>query len=488
MFALEFLVKILSLAHRFSSSFSKRRLLSNLTAMNDENCGFTLYAQNLRQKIGGRHPFGATAYEAAIPGWKKLRAEDKQLWTNRARGLQRSEHHQPHKRYNMMEPCTGTTPQNVFRGSIENYPSATSPFFYRSPNKNQTPANDGYFSNGSPHMRFYNGKDYRNTTPVNRYHVFENKRNTKKLQPMTKSNYMEIDEEDEWGVGAPEVSTELDEKAFESVLNEKYNRDMERIIKLVKKKTNGCPDKIKKIRWILCSMQTFGYVDGICIPAEMGLCEFDLTEGILDKFSSIIGPWEVSNDVQRSRSTFHSNETHGIPLEGRGTVDKTAAILEVLGRTEPKLAAKQGVRIGLYHHEIDDESRGYYHVEHREKRRFVVCLRQEFHYIQASFKHLKNEVGLHYDGVPMVSDDFVLADALVDALAVLLKGNPLKEYSGWLLGLGMPLPRELITPWERNNGELFCARHRPGRNSCCAAVTVSRATYIILYALDSMLK
>ncbi|VDP62433.1 unnamed protein product [Heligmosomoides polygyrus] len=43
------------------------------------------------------------------------------------------------------------------------------------------------------------------------------------------------------------------------------------------------------------------------------------------------------------------------------------------------------------------------------------------------------------------------------------------------------------TPWERS-GELFCARHRVERNSCCATVTASRATFIILYAVEQLLK
>lgn len=37
------------------------------------------------------------------------------------------------------------------------------------------------------------------------------------------------------------------------------------------------------------SVQTYGNVDGVCIPAEIAICEFNLKHGIIDKarFSSI---------------------------------------------------------------------------------------------------------------------------------------------------------------------------------------------------------
>ncbi|KAK6018816.1 hypothetical protein OSTOST_15570 [Ostertagia ostertagi] len=54
--------------------------------------------------------------------------------------------------------------------------------------------------------------------------------------------------------------------------------------------------------------------------------------------------------------------------------------------------------------------------------------------------------------------------------------------------LGKHLPEEFATPWERSGGGDVLPRHRVERNSCCATVTASRATFIILYAVEQLLK
>ncbi|CAJ0569219.1 unnamed protein product, partial [Mesorhabditis spiculigera] len=232
------------------------------------------------------------------------------------------------------------------------------------------------------------------------------------------------------------------------LLDEKYEHDKQRVAEMLRKRTNGCQHKIKKMRWLICSTQTYGLFDGAtCYPAELGICEFDFNEGILETFSTPVGPWNIDNEVQRTRALYHASETHQMPLGRRGRLEKPAVCMEILGRTEPRLAAAHGVRVGLYRDEIDDHSRGF----------------------------------------PKADDDFILAEALVDAVAEFFDGEPLREYPAFLKGLGSRLPRESVTPWEKRDGALFCPLHRPDRNSCCAAVTVSRAAYILLYALDHML-
>lgn len=91
------------------------------------------------------------------------------------------------------------------------------------------------------------------------------------------------------------------------MLSQKYDADRRRVTELILKKTDGCKEKIKvyllymyqqklcstkdfniflqKIRWLFVSAQTFGMIDGVCIPAELGLSEFDFTDGILDVVS-----------------------------------------------------------------------------------------------------------------------------------------------------------------------------------------------------------
>ncbi|CAJ0571454.1 unnamed protein product, partial [Mesorhabditis spiculigera] len=272
------------------------------------------------------------------------------------------------------------------------------------------------------------------------------------------------------------------------LLDEKYEYDKQRVAEMLRKRTNGCQHKIKKMRWLICSTQTYGLFDGAtCYPAELGICEFDFNEGILETFSTPVGPWNIDNEVQRTRALYHASETHQMPLGRRGRLEKPAVCMEILGRTEPRLAAAHGVRVGLYRDEIDDHSRGFYHLEHSPKRRPLVCLRHEFRLVQASLRELCQSVNLQYEGFPKADDDFILAEALVDAVAEFFDGEPLREYPAFLKGLGSRLPRESVTPWEKRDGALFCPLHRPDRNSCCAAVTVSRAAYILLYALDHML-
>ncbi|KAK6019578.1 hypothetical protein OSTOST_14780, partial [Ostertagia ostertagi] len=88
---------------------------------------------------------------------------------------------------------------------------------------------------------------------------------------------------------------------------------------------------------------------------------------------------------------------------------------------------------------------------------------------------------------PCTEQRYVLADAFLAGLADCLQGEAMSEAGSWLSALGKHLPEEFATPWERS-GELFCSRHRVERNSCCATVTASRATFIILYAVEQLLK
>lgn len=39
----------------------------------------------------------------------------------------------------------------------------------------------------------------------------------------------------------------------------------------------------QRARFLFISVQTYGNVDGICIPAEIAICEFNLKHGIIDK-------------------------------------------------------------------------------------------------------------------------------------------------------------------------------------------------------------
>uniref|UniRef100_A0A915Q5V8 Maelstrom domain-containing protein n=1 Tax=Setaria digitata TaxID=48799 RepID=A0A915Q5V8_9BILA len=125
-----------------------------------------------------------------------------------------------------------------------------------------------------------------------------------------------------------------------------------------------------RARFLFISIQTYGNVDGICIPAEIAICEFNLKHGIIDKYTSLIGPWRLNNEIQRRRAEFHANETHQIHLDTFGGriskiptqnsvillgfrriesyFEALQCLREILGRCEPAIAQHQGVSVGLY--------------------------------------------------------------------------------------------------------------------------------------------
>ncbi|KAJ1361822.1 hypothetical protein KIN20_021172 [Parelaphostrongylus tenuis] len=79
----------------------------------------------------------------------------------------------------------------------------------------------------------------------------------------------------------------------------------------------------------------------------------DILKGF--QFSTLVGPWQIHNDIQRRRAEIHSNETHRIPLTIKSTeMDKRQLVTEILGRCEPNIALQQGIQIGLYTEEMRD--------------------------------------------------------------------------------------------------------------------------------------
>ena len=188
--------------------------------------------------------------------------------------------------------------------------------------------------------------------------------------------------------------------------------------------------------------------------AEFAMNEFNLRDGVVDRVSTLVGPWTVDNDVKRSRAVFHLNETHRIPLNVTNPhLSQRELLVEILGRSEPVIASKQGICVGLYKGDLEDEEerlnrlfmdeKNMYHVVDDSSRRFIICLRQEYEYMMASMQHLKQTVGLVYDGFPCTSDRFVLADAFVDAVAACFGGQAIPDTAKWLSALGTPLPEAL---------------------------------------------
>ncbi|TKR89107.1 hypothetical protein L596_013257 [Steinernema carpocapsae] len=95
---------------------------------------------------------------------------------------------------------------------------------------------------------------------------------------------------------------------------------------------------IKRTRFVFASIQTYSDLDREVIPAEIALAEFSLRHGILDlvsdsfasldpkafilKYSTIVGPWEITNNVLRFRANFNCKETHQIPIDLKEMLQK----------------------------------------------------------------------------------------------------------------------------------------------------------------------
>ncbi|PAV83951.1 hypothetical protein WR25_21704 isoform A [Diploscapter pachys] len=195
----------------------------------------------------------------------------------------------------------------------------------------------------------------------------------------------------------------------EEILLDKYENDRKRVRDALIAKTGGKRDTIKDLRFLMASVQTYGNLDGTCMLAEYAMNEFSFKDGVIDRFSTVVGPWTIENDIQRSRAMFHANETHRIPLHNeRIEMDKRQLVMEILGRTEPSIAREQGVRVGLYtdEAEVDDEKlcklahgqQNPYHLLDATNRRWIIVLKQEYTNMMLACETLGKTIGLQYEG------------------------------------------------------------------------------------------
>uniref|UniRef100_A0A0R3RGA5 Maelstrom domain-containing protein n=1 Tax=Elaeophora elaphi TaxID=1147741 RepID=A0A0R3RGA5_9BILA len=271
--------------------------------------GFILFAQELRIKITGHRHFyrddilSPYFIRIVTPLWERLTSEEKRVWKDRAKVKRQVEDYfamlQQPKKYVKRTKCEN--------GAVNEQIDET---------KN----------------RAENGK------------IFD--------------EFDENDYPEDSMIGKP-----LNERDYDSEGNgisqwtylEKYEKDKERVLAFLR--TLSGMDEIRRARFLFISMQTYGEVDGMCIPAEIAICEFNLKHGIIDKYTSIIGPWRLNNEIQRRRAEFHANETHRIHLnmlDGKRfkAPNQIACLREILGRCEPTIAQQQGVFVGLYRHGI----------------------------------------------------------------------------------------------------------------------------------------
>ncbi|KJH40845.1 hypothetical protein DICVIV_13187 [Dictyocaulus viviparus] len=219
----------------------------------------------------------------------------------------------------------------------------------------------------------------------------------------------DVEEDEFFPIGQPINTTSDGIDCFDQLFAEKFEGDRILVRQAIMNQTDGCVEKIKELRFLLAAVQTFGNVDGICLMAEYAMNEFNLKDGVVDRFSTLVGPWQVANDIQRHRAEFHSNETHRIPLSiGLTQMDKRQLVMEILGRCEPEIARSQGICVGLYTEEMEDiddrfnrlyvGDKNPYILTDEDSRRWIICLKQEFRNMIAANQHLARSLGLDYIG------------------------------------------------------------------------------------------
>ncbi|CAB3403507.1 unnamed protein product [Caenorhabditis bovis] len=278
----------------------------------------------------------------------------------------------------------------------------------------------------------------------------------------------------------------------------KYRRDVAYIKEVLMAEVDGNVDRIRELRFLIASVQTYGNIDGQCMMAELAMNEFTLFAGVLERFHAIVGPWSPDTEIQRRRASRHAFETHKIPLQHNlATMSMPKLIEEILGRSEPSIAYRQGVKVGLYSDTCDEQFRVQLNIKNTFKdpamivdvneRRFILVLQNELDLMVDSMKHLAETVELPYEGFPANRDRYVIVEAFVEAIAEIIGESIGPDTMRWFGILGQKVSEDSTTPWERNV-ELHCNRHSEQKNDFCAQVTVCRATFIILHVLGSFFR
>nr|CDP94331.1 Bm1785, isoform b [Brugia malayi] len=290
------------LSYMKTGIFDKEKFKAEVMSATSIN-GFCLFAQELQIKIAGRRYccqddiISPYLVRIVTPLWERLTSEEKKVWKDRAK----------------------------MKRHIEEYFALMhQPRMLVKRKKREHEMKDAKTEAG-------------------------NRAKNEKLNEFDENDYPE-----DSMIGVPLNQKDYDSEAngiSRSTYQEKYEKDKKRVLVFLRT-LNGL-DEIRRARFLFISVQTYGNVDGICIPAEIAICEFNLKHGIIDKYTSIIGPWRLNNEIQRRRAEFHANETHQIHLDMFGgrtfkVPTQNSCLKEILGRCEPTIAHYQGVFVGLY--------------------------------------------------------------------------------------------------------------------------------------------
>ncbi|CAD6188352.1 unnamed protein product [Caenorhabditis auriculariae] len=278
----------------------------------------------------------------------------------------------------------------------------------------------------------------------------------------------------------------------------KYQQDVAYVKEAILKETEGNVENIRDLRFLLASVQTYGNIDGVCMVAEFAMNEFTLLSGIVERLHAIVGPWVLENETQRRRASRHAFETHQIPLQNSfATMSKKKLVEEILGRSEPSIAYRQGVKVGLYNDSCDEAFRVHLHLKNSFKdagmvldaneRRFILVLQSEYHLMVESLKHLAQNVGLQYEGFPMTSERFIIVEAFVDAIAEILGETVSQDVFRWFGDLTHKNLESNVTPWEKNV-DLICGRHAELKSACCAQAIACRTNFLVLHVLGNIFR
>ncbi|GMR48401.1 hypothetical protein PMAYCL1PPCAC_18596, partial [Pristionchus mayeri] len=417
---------------------------------NVAHSGFELFAQSIKRKMNWSQrldPFSHILRDAARPAWEKLTLDEKEEWLARAKELERTDQRKEFV---------------AVRG-------------WRREKR------------GGPRGR---AGRVRTTRNIHFRGVMEEEQEEEDVEEFEFAGVIanRVDDDPDGDVTIPAIDTWLDEK---------HERDEKRVEGWLRGMTKK---QMVELRWLILSVQTYGRNEKECLLAEIALDEFTLLEGVVDRMTTIVSDWNVDNPILKSRAIFHANETHEIPLDHQHPhINKVDLIAEILGRLEPSIAKKQNVSVGLYstrkgHSSEDGLSIDRLTVDDHddqfvstEGRRPILVLRQEYYAATESLLSFKKRVRLPYEGFPVDESRFILAEAFVEAVAAELDGRPMDKFDQVLSELGKRMEADFATQWEKKD-ELFCKFHAERKNSCCAAVTAARAIFIMIFALEKLIR
>ncbi|CAD5232425.1 unnamed protein product [Bursaphelenchus xylophilus] len=229
----------------------------------------------------------------------------------------------------------------------------------------------------------------------------------------------------------------------------KFDDDKNRVLQFLYNYTNGPMDvaNLRRIRMLVMSMQMYDDVDGLVMPAEVAMAEFNLQNGVMDYYDSLIDPLHWLNSAQKQR--LATTALNGFSLE-RSSADRELynkplmALYEIIRRLHPIDALIRGeptppyfegftefVRSPFPNLNTDPEAWGSQRISRSGEcpllvgewgRRWIVVLDHEYENVIQGVQEMTKALDSDED-FELEPERFVLASAFFEAMAVFMEAK-----------------------------------------------------------------